>query len=152
MKRSDGVVNLVRQWIDNGALVPGAKAPSVRQMSRIAGCSMSTVHQAYGLLENAGVFVALPRSGFYIDENVGRAGKLALSLDRGSADIAQEISISELTLRLFASWSNSEIQQFGAIYPSSDLFPVDDINRHFRRVLRTCNGSKGGDTASSNSR
>ena len=149
MKRSDGVVNLVRQWIDNGALLPGAKAPSVRQMSRIAGCSMSTVHQAYGLLENAGVFVALPRSGFYIDENVGRTGKLALSLDRGSPDTAQEISISELTLRLFASWSNSEIQQFGAIYPSSDLFPVDDINRHFRRVLRTCSGSKGGDTASS---
>ena len=46
MKRSEGVVNLVRQWIDNGALAPGAKAPSVRQMSRIAGCSMSTVHQA----------------------------------------------------------------------------------------------------------
>ena len=81
MKRSDGVVNLVRQWIDNGALVPGAKAPSVRQMSRIAGCSMSTVHQAYGLLENAGVFVALPRSGFYIDEKVCRGGKSALSPD-----------------------------------------------------------------------
>ena len=73
MKRSEGVVNLVRQWIDSGTLVPGAKAPSVRQMSRIAGCSMSTVHQAYGLLESAGVFVALPRSGFYIDDAVGRA-------------------------------------------------------------------------------
>ena len=149
MKRSDGVVNLVRQWIDNGALVPGAKAPSVRQMSRIAGCSMSTVHQAYGLLENAGVFVALPRSGFYIDEKVCRGGKSALSPDGGLPDVAQEISINELTLRLFGSWSNSEIQQFGAIYASSDLFPVENIHRHFRRVLRTCNGSKGGDTASS---
>ena len=25
MKRSDGVVNLVRQWIDNGALVTGCQ-------------------------------------------------------------------------------------------------------------------------------
>ena len=149
MKRSEGVVNLVRQWIDNGALTPGAKAPSVRQMSRIAGCSMSTVHQAYGLLENAGVFVALPRSGFYIDENVGCAGKSVLARDSAASDVAQEISISELTLRLFASWSNSEIQQFGAIYASTDLFPVEDINRHFRRVLRTCAGSKGADTVSS---
>ena len=115
MKRSEGVVNLVRQWIDNGALAPGAKAPSVRQMSRIAGCSMSTVHQAYGLLENAGVFVALPRSGFYIDENIGRSGRPALLHEGAAPDGAQEISISELTLRLFASWSNSEIQQFGAI-------------------------------------
>jgi DNA-binding transcriptional MocR family regulator len=149
MKRSDGVVNLVRQWIDNGALLPGAKAPSVRQMSRIAGCSMSTVHQAYGLLENAGIFVALPRSGFYIDENLGRTEKSAFAADRPPPDAAQEISINELTLRLFASWSNSEIQQFGAIYASTELFPVEDINRHFRRVLRACNGSKGGDTVSS---
>ena len=148
MKRSDGVVQLVRQLIDNGTLAPGAKAPSVRKMSRIAGCSMSTVHHAYGLLENAGVFVALPRSGFYIEEGVGRSGKLpGAGVD--SSEAAREISISELTLRLFASWSNSEIQQFGAIYASSDLFPVEDINRHFRRVLRNCTGSKGADTVSS---
>jgi len=149
MKRSQGVVNLVRQWIDNGALAPGAKAPSVRQMSRIAGCSMSTVHQAYGILENAGIFVAQPRSGFYIDEKLARGGKSAFPAERAAPDVAHEISINELTLRLFASWSNSEIQQFGAIYASTDLFPVEDVNRHFRRVLRTCSGSKGGDTVSS---
>ena len=148
MKRSEGVVNLVRQWVDSGTLAPGAKAPSVRQMSRIAGCSMSTVHQAYGLLENAGVFVALPRSGFYVEERIGRSRKPDVP-DGGSSEIAREISINELTLRLFASWSNSEIQQFGAIYASADLFPVEDINRHFRRVLRNCHGSKGADTASS---
>ena len=148
MKRSDGVVNLVRQWIDNGTLAPGAKAPSVRQMSRIAGCSMSTVHHAYGLLESAGVFVALPRSGFYIDGAAGRASESAGD-STTSSEIAHEISISELTLRLFASWSNSEIQQFGAIYPSTDLFPVDEVNRHFRRILRNRTGSKGADTASS---
>ncbi len=148
MKRSEGVVNLVRQWIDSGTLVAGAKAPSVRQMSRIVGCSMSTVHQAYGLLESAGVFVALPRSGFYIDDAVGRADNGAVH-EAASSGPAREISISELTLRLFASWSNSEIQQFGAIYASTDLFPVDEVNRHFRRILRNRKGSKGADTASS---
>jgi DNA-binding transcriptional MocR family regulator len=148
MKRSEGVVNLVRQWIDNGALAPGARAPSVRQMSRIAGCSTSTVHQAYGLLENAGVFVALPRSGFYIDEGAAR-WRRPQARDGVVSEPAREISISELTLRVFASWSNSEIQQFGAIYASTDLFPVEDINRHFRRVLRSGKGAKGGDTASS---
>ena len=148
MKRAEGVMHLVRRWIESGTLVPGAKAPSVRQMSRIAGCSMSTVHHAYGLLENAGVFVALPRSGFYIEGGAGSSPNPAIP-EGASSDAAREISISELTLRLFASWSNSEIQQFGAIYASTDLFPVDDINRHFRRVLRKCHGSKGADTASS---
>lgn len=147
MKRFDGVVNLVHQLIDNGTLTPGSKAPSVRQMSRIAGCSMSTVHHAYGLLENAGIFVAQPRSGFYIDEAIERrSGKHDIA---AGAAIAREISISELTLRLFGSWSTSEIQQFGAIYASSDLFPVEEINLHFRRVLRNGNGAKGADTASS---
>ena len=92
-------------------------------MSRIAGCSMSTVHQAYGLLENAGIFIALPRSGFYIDENARPPANWRSRLDVPSPDVAHEISISELTLRLFASWSNSEIQQFGAIYPSTTYFP-----------------------------
>jgi DNA-binding transcriptional MocR family regulator len=148
MKRSEGVVNLVRQWIDSGTLVPGAKAPSVRQMSRIAGCSMSTVHQAYGLLESAGVFVAMPRSGFYLDNAVGRTDNGGVH-EAVCSGPAREISISELTLRLFASWSNSEIQQFGAIYASTDLFPVDEVNRHFRRILRNPKGSRGADTASS---
>ena len=147
MNRSEGVVNLVRQLIDNGTLAPGAKAPSVRQMSRIAGCSMSTVHHAYGLLETAGVFTALPRSGFYIEEAASRRdSRTAAAADNAQA--AREISISELILRIFSSWSNSEIQQFGAIYASSDLFPVEEVNRHFRRVLRT-NSSKGADTVSS---
>lgn len=136
MKRSDGVVQLIQQWIENGTLTPGAKAPSVRQMSRITGYSMSTVHSAYGQLESAGVIVAQPRSGFYIDKVQAPVVRTTPTQDHAAFEAAHEISISDLSMKLFSSWSSSEIQQFGAIYPSPDLFPVDDINLHFRRILR----------------
>lgn len=136
MKRSDGVVRLIQQWIENGTLAPGSKAPSVRQMSRITGYSMSTVHSAYGVLESSGVIVAQPRSGFYIDKSAAPVVQTTSTQDHTAFEAAHEISISDLSMKLFASWSNSEIQQFGAIYPSPDLFPVDEINLHFRRILR----------------
>jgi DNA-binding transcriptional MocR family regulator len=137
MKRSDEVLRLVHQWIENGTLAHGQKAPSVRQMSRITGYSMSTVHNAYGMLESAGVFVAHPRSGFFVGRALEAPASLLVGDDGEDSHSVREISISELTLRLFASWGTSEIQQFGAIYASSDLFPVAEINRHFRRILRT---------------
>ncbi|MCC6949768.1 MAG: PLP-dependent aminotransferase family protein [Bradyrhizobiaceae bacterium] len=143
MKRCDGVVRLVHQWIENGTLTPGCKAPSVRQMSRITGYSMSTVHNAYGMLESAGVFVAQPRSGFYIDKLTHVSEECVPTQREANLDEAKEISIDTLTLRLFASWSNSELQHFGAVYASGDLFPVDELNRHFRRILR-CSSSKRG--------
>ena len=151
MKRSEGVVNLVRQWIDNGALAPGAKAPSVRQMSRIAGCSMSTVHQAYGLLENAGVFVALPRSGFYIDENARPrrqarlAARRARALRRRAGNFDQRIDVAPV--RVVEQQRNPAIRR--DLRQHRSCFRSRTINRHFRRVLRDCQGSKGADTASS---
>lgn len=136
MNRTEGIVSLVRKWIETGALAPGSKAPSVRQMSRITGYSMSTVHSAYGALESAGVFTARPRSGFYVEDLRGLIEQPSQASLRASSDIASAISIDALTHRLFASWNNNELQHFGAIYPSNDLFPASDIYRHFRRALR----------------
>jgi DNA-binding transcriptional MocR family regulator len=133
MNRTEGIVSLVRKWIENGALAPGAKAPSVRQMSRITGYSMSTVHNAYGALESAGIFIARPRSGFYVDKVPALAGDIA----DAAPEAAPAISIDALTHRLFASWNNNELQQFGAIYPCAELFPVNEIHKQFRRALRT---------------
>ncbi|HEY5305112.1 MAG TPA: GntR family transcriptional regulator [Pseudolabrys sp.] len=145
MKRSDEVLRLVYQWIENGTLAAGTKAPSVRHMSRITGYSMSTVHNAYGILESAGVFVAHPRYGFFVDSMAPKARQEQNRENEEVSASAYKISINELTLRLFASWGNSEIQQFGAIYASDDLFPIAELNRHFRRIPGTATVPKVAD-------
>ena len=57
--------NLARQ-IELGAYQPGRRLPSVRQTSKEHGLSVTTVLQAYGLLEDQGWIEARPQSGYYV--------------------------------------------------------------------------------------
>src|SRR5262249_49137772 len=52
--------------IDAGRLRPGERLPSVRRTSRQRGVSVSTVVQAYQLLEGRGLVEARPQSGHYV--------------------------------------------------------------------------------------
>ena len=57
--------SLARQ-IAVGALRPGDRAPSLRQLSRDQRVSMSTALQAYLWLEGRGYLEPRPQSGFYV--------------------------------------------------------------------------------------
>lgn len=56
----------IERAIASGALRPGDRLPSVRQLSQQHGVSMSTALQAYRHLENHGVVQARPKSGYYV--------------------------------------------------------------------------------------
>jgi len=61
-KVADKITNL----IESGTLQPGDRIPSIRKMSSQHGVSISTVMEAYYLLENRGLVETRPQSGFYI--------------------------------------------------------------------------------------
>src|SRR5271163_3980835 len=54
------------QQVAAGALRPGDRAPSLRQLSQQRSVSVSTALQAYLWLENRGYLEARPQSGFYV--------------------------------------------------------------------------------------
>lgn len=56
----------VSSMISGGLLQPGSRVPSVRVLSRQKRISVSTVLQAYSLLENRGLIEARPQSGYYV--------------------------------------------------------------------------------------
>ena len=60
------VIRVITALIDEGTYRPGERIPSVRQMSKQEGVSISTVLQAYLLLENRGLIEARPQSGYYV--------------------------------------------------------------------------------------
>ncbi|MDH4072517.1 MAG: PLP-dependent aminotransferase family protein [Gammaproteobacteria bacterium] len=60
------VFDLVSRNIESGALRPGDRLPSLRQMSRQAGVSIPTVRQAYVELERQRRIESRPQSGFYV--------------------------------------------------------------------------------------
>src|SRR6202012_153000 len=64
--RYEELASFITGLVDGGTLSPGARAPSLRQISRQRRISLSTAMQAYRLLEDRGVLEARPQSGFYI--------------------------------------------------------------------------------------
>ena len=60
------VIDLVAGNIESGALLPGDRLPSLRQMSKQAGVSIPTVRQAYVELERRRKIESRPQSGFYV--------------------------------------------------------------------------------------
>src|SRR5829696_3098823 len=60
------VADRVSGLIEQGTLRPGQRVPSVRKLSGQLKCSVSTVLQAYRLLEDRGRIEARPQSGFYV--------------------------------------------------------------------------------------
>lgn len=56
----------VEAAIAAGAMRPGDRLPSVRQLSHQHGVSMSTALQVYRSLENRGVVQARPKSGYFV--------------------------------------------------------------------------------------
>src|SRR5271170_1724551 len=62
----EGVAKQIEQMIDNGTLVIGSRAPSVRSLAKQLKVSISTVVSAYRYLEDLGRLQARPQSGFYV--------------------------------------------------------------------------------------
>ncbi len=52
--------------IEQGLYRPGDRLPSVRAMSIEHGVSLSTVQQAYRLLEDRGLAEPRPKSGYFV--------------------------------------------------------------------------------------
>ena len=120
--------------IANGTLAPGARVPSVRVVSEEQGVSVSTVLQAYRLLEDRGVIVARPQSGFY----VGAAGRglLALPSSARRRTKASTVSISGAVAGLLEHASNPELLPFGCAVPDATLLQARRLDLALARAAR----------------
>ncbi|EPM88047.1 GntR family transcriptional regulator/aminotransferase, class I, partial [Pseudomonas syringae pv. actinidiae ICMP 18886] len=64
------LAELLGARIENGFYRPGDRLPSVRALSVEHGVSLSTVQQAYRVLEDSGLAAPKPKSGYFV--SVGR--------------------------------------------------------------------------------
>ena len=71
--RYERLAELIVGMIDNGALAAGTRLPSVRAVSEQHSISISTVLQAYRLLEDRGILVARPRDRWQRERAAARA-------------------------------------------------------------------------------
>ena len=128
------VARLVETQISIGSLRWNDRIPSVREMSRTAKVSVSTVVQAYVHLENIGLIEARPQSGFYVRRPPTSslpAPRPKTSRSRRPVSVATEVLD---TCR--EALARSDVVPLNGAFTSPSLTPNQRLNNLIREVLR----------------
>jgi DNA-binding transcriptional MocR family regulator len=124
----------LEERILEGTFPEGGRVPALRESATRHGLSLSTVLQAYRLLETRGIIEARPQSGYYVKF---RPRKPSLGPDpRPSRDDPISVSIDELSMRLFRDKHDPDFAPFGAATPDPDLLPTARLNRLLGELAR----------------
>jgi DNA-binding transcriptional MocR family regulator len=121
------VADRVARLVAEGTYGPGSRIPSVRALSRQLRVSITTVMEAYGLLEDRGLIEARPQSGFYV-----RPRRVDLPAEPDMSHPSQqptEITIRDLSMMIMRDIRNTGLIPLGAAIPDPEHLPVDRLNR-----------------------
>ncbi len=127
------VADRLQRLITDGTLKPGDRLPSVRKLRAQLSVSTSTVMEAYRLLEDRGMVVVRPQSGYYVKQST-------LQLPQEPALTAPprqatNIDIS-LAFEVISLMRDPGLIQLGAALPSLEQLPLAQLNRLMGKVLR----------------
>lgn len=128
------VADKVARLIQQGTLQTGDRIPSVRQLHNQLGVSVTTVLEAYRLLESEGLVEARPQSGYYV-----RAKQQDLppepSISAPDA-IATPVGVGSLVSEILAAACNPKMVPLGGSINSPALLPTLKLNRVLAKIAR----------------
>jgi DNA-binding transcriptional MocR family regulator len=128
------VADRMSTLIDRGTLRAGERVPSVRKLSGQLRVSISTVQQAYFLLEDRGFIEARPQSGFYVRL---RSRDLPPEPKPSSPSLsATKVGVADLVAKVFEAGRNPDFVPLATAIPSPDLLPTKQLNRVMAWVAR----------------
>ncbi len=128
------VVDRIATLINRGTLRPGERISSVRKLSSQLRVSVSTVLQAYFLLEDRGFIEARPQSGFYVKL---RPRDLPPEPKPSNPSLsATKVGVAELLAQVFEAARNPDFVPLATAIPSPDLLPAKQLNRFMAWVAR----------------
>lgn len=123
----------IEQLIEQGTLRPGHRLPSVRRMSLQRDVSISTVLQAYTLLENRGCIEARPQSGYYVRPRLPSAPEPRMAKPMAKPSY---VGVKDLTTEVIALSVDPSYVPLGAACPDASLFPTKKLARILASVGR----------------
>jgi DNA-binding transcriptional MocR family regulator len=117
----------LQQLVEQGTLRPGHRVPSVRRMALQRDVSISTVLQAYTVLENRGYLEARPQSGYYVRPRL----PLNIPEPRMAKPMAKPsyVGVNDLTAEVLSHSVDPSFISLGAACPAPSLFPVKKLAR-----------------------
>lgn len=140
LKRYERVAERVRQMFRSGALHDGERIPSVRAMARQMRVSITTVVEAYRLLERRGVIESRPQSGFFVRprslHDVAPTAAPAPAETEPIGLFTERVRIAPWFDALLRAGSRQDVLPLGAGMPAPEFFPSAELAASMRRVLR----------------
>jgi DNA-binding transcriptional MocR family regulator len=123
----------ILRLIDNGVYKIGDRIPSVRALSQQLSVSISTVTEAYRLMEDQGRIEARPQSGYYVRPYLAHLPEPATS-----QPIVEPTPVGngELVMRVMRDTADPRLLQLGAAIPNPELLPLGKLSRSMTAVLR----------------
>jgi DNA-binding transcriptional MocR family regulator len=126
------VANRLKDWIQDGTYLPGAKVPSVRELSDKLDVSISTILQSYDMLENQGFIEAKPQSGYYVKLR-SLLQEPTVSRPVGAPRFVQS---QDAFLDVIRSCGDADLVPLGGAVLHTGLLPVESLQRSLSRVVR----------------
>ncbi len=124
----------LQSLVGQGTLRPGHRVPSVRRMALQRDVSISTVIQAYTLLENRGVLEARPQSGYYVRARLpGDAPEPRMARPMAKPSY---VGVNDLTAEIMSFATDPAYVPLGAALPDHTLFPTKKLARLLGAVGR----------------
>src|SRR5471032_2490278 len=131
------LAELLGSRIENGFYRPGDRLPSVRALSLEHGVSLSTVQQAYRLLEDNGLAAPKPKSGYFVP---AERKSPALPVVTRPAQRPVDISQWDQVLDLISAVPTTRSSSWAGACQTSTARPCDRYCVHWARSAagRTC--------------
>src|SRR5918993_1400530 len=136
------VADRVAGLVDAGTLRVGQRIPSVRKMSQQLKVSISTVLQAYRLMEARGRIEARPQSGYYV--KAGRWQPPAAPDISKPSQSPTHVSTGELAMRMIQACAEGTLVPLGGAIPGPHCLPTPQLNRIAASIGRR--GKRGANT------
>lgn len=127
------VADRVEGLISDGTLRPGDRIPSVRKLHGQWSVSVSTVLEAYRLLEDRGLVEARPKSGYFVRLNPRQL--LQEPAMSNPPTEAREVR-ADVSFRMMAETLDPTIVKLGAATPDPEFLPVRTLSRLLGEVCR----------------
>ena len=128
------VAQRICRLIEAGTLRPGERIPSVRKLSQQINVSVSTVLQAYRLLEDRGQIAARPQSGYFVRATHGQRPPEPEIC--AASDGCTAVTIADLAERVMLEGRRTDLVQLGASLHGSEAMPIRQLNRIGAAVAR----------------
>ncbi len=128
------LANELEGKISDGVFQIGERLPSIRELHKRTGLSISTVYQSYIELEKRALVEARPKSGYFVKD----PPSLPLAVPDTRRDVTgpSRLRRGNLLSSVVATLGDRSLLQLGCTVISPDLLPLKQFSRSIRNISK----------------